>query len=937
MRKTKFFGLLLTFFLLIGISVGVSAAFGEVNVTVSYNVDLVDGEPITIPQAHGALFTHEAPADHGLGKIFKYWVVNGILRQDLNKVINIITRSSLNLKAVYGQEGKHIVTFIDSNGAYLKHEFVDGGSIATAPTAPNKPQAVFSGFVGLGTTANVSDPITMDTVFVATYTTSTVAGSLTVDGIVKPEVTINDLVTLEAPANFSHWVDGEGNILSYDPNYKFTMLVEDRIVNPVLGTPEVKPLVNMIAEPNLRDGYTSYVGQFEMPEGYELVEYGFIISRSLDALTVDSLGATIIPSNVYNEQTNEFLRSFPEDSYNSIRAYAIFAGGVTVYSDYSYGSPTGTYATDLFISEYIEGSSNNKAIEIYNGTGSPVNLSGYNLKVYVNDATTPGSAINLSGTLNPGEVYVVVNPSANATILAAADMTSGSLSHNGNDAIGLFEETTLIDIVGTTGTTADFAKDKTLVRKASITTPKTTWDSAEWDSYPKDTIEHLGLHTSNVFFVEHEIVYNNEGVVTKDFVIDGSLIQDVSKEGYTFDGWFLEDTFETEFTGEVKQSLKLYAKFTIKSVTLTFDTDGGSLVDSITQNYGTEVTAPADPIKEGYTFVGWTPAIPLTMPAENQTFKAVWEANQYTVTFVTDGGDQVAAITQDFGSEVTLPTTVKDGYNFNGWYSDKDLTTLVESLVMPLDGITLYAGWVKASLSSVVTFNTNEGTPSTFTVTVTNGQPVAEPEEPTKKGFTFDGWFSDELLTVPYVFDTSVTTDITLYAKWQAKPTLLYSYNFLDGGSNNNSAYATKGLTTNVSYASDNPGGTSGTTSWKADYANLNGSSWTRLGGKLVSTEFGSPNANIRTNFTFSETLTKVEITGASTFGTTSNLGNIYLQTSTDGTTWTTVSTKTVASTIIFDGLNISSGSYIRIAIALTASTKNSGLQFTGIKVTGTK
>jgi len=335
MRKTKFFGLVLTFFLLIGISVGVSAAFGEVNVTVTYNVDLVDGEPNTLPTAHGSMFTHSAPAEHGPGKTFKYWVINGIVRQDLNKDINIITRSSLNLKAVYGQDNKYIVTFIDSNGAYLKHEFVDGGVTATAPTDPNKPQAVFSGFVGLGTTANVSDPVTMDTVFVATYTTSTVAGKLTVDGIVKPVVTINDLVTLEAPANFSHWVDGEGNILSYDSNYKFTMLVEDRIVNAVLGTPEVKPLVNMVAEPNLRTGYTSYVGQFEMPEGYELVEYGFIISRSLDALTVDSLGATVIPSNVYNNETNEFLRSFELDTYNSIRAYAVFNDGTKQVYEYS--------------------------------------------------------------------------------------------------------------------------------------------------------------------------------------------------------------------------------------------------------------------------------------------------------------------------------------------------------------------------------------------------------------------------------------------------------------------------------------------------------------------------------------------------------------------------------------------------------------------------
>ncbi len=392
--------------------------------------------------------------------------------------------------------------------------------------------------------------------------------------------------------------------------------------------------------------------------------------------------------------------------------------------------------------------------------------------VYANGAASPTSTISLTNTINHGKTFIIAHTSSNATILDKANLKSGSLSHNGDDAIALAKDGVNIDVIGVIGTDpgtewkwdGGSTLDRTLVRKASITTPKTTWDSAEWDSYPIDTIEHLGSHTSNVPFVEHEIVYNNEGFVTKDFVIDGSLIQDVSKEGYTFDGWFLEDTFETEFTGEVKQSLKLYAKFTIKSVTLTFDTDGGSLVDSITQNYGTEVTAPTVPIREGYTFVEWTPAIPLTMPAENQTFTAVWEANEYTVTFVTDG-DPVAAITQDFGSEVTLPTPVKVGHNFNGWYSDSDLTTLVESLVMPLKGITLYAGWVDASSTSSVSFMDGEST--LFTEVVTIGTPVTRPTtDPTKDGYTFDDWYSDIGLTTLYNFETPVTTNTSVYARW---------------------------------------------------------------------------------------------------------------------------------------------------------------------------
>ncbi len=788
MRKMKFFGLLLSFFLLIGTGIGLSAAFGDITVKLTYNVDNVDIKQADFSQAHGTTLTHEAPLNVGDSGDFNYWLVNGILRTDLARKLSIVTRSTTELVAVYGHPTNPTVTFIDSNGKYINHLFVESGSVvaeASVPAAPGKPQSTFAGWKGLGSSVVISDPITSNTVFIAIYTENEVTAELVVDGGTPTTYPINSVVSLTLGEGFTHWEDGDGNVLSYAETFKFSMLVANREV--VRATDGVKaPVVNMIAETGLREGYTSYIGQFDS-NGLDVIEYGFIISRSKDILTIDSLGATIIPSNVYNEQTNEFLRSFPEDSYNSIRAYAIFAGDVTVYSDYIYGSPTVTYATDLFISEYIEGSSNNKAIEIYNGTGQAVDLSRYSVLLYSN-GSSDGLSRTLEGTLANGETLVIAHSQANADILAVADITIAykagefGANWNGNDAIALAKDGVNIDVFGVIGTDPGSAwtweggstVDRTLVRKASIITPKTTWNSDEWDSYPKDTTEHLGSHTITELFTEHEIVYNNEGFIKKDFVIDGSLIQDVSKEGYTFDGWFLEDTFETEFTGEVKQSLTLYAKFTIKSVTLTFDTDGGSLVDSITQNYGTEVTAPTVPIREGYTFVEWTPAIPLTMPAENQTFTAVWEANEYTVTFVTNGGESVPAITQDFGSEVTLPTTVKDGYNFNGWYSDKDLTTLVESLVMPLEGITLYAGWVDASTTSVVTFNTNGGTPKTFTVTVTNGQPVTEPEEPTKEDHEFAGWYSDELLTVPYEFSTFVTADMTLYAKWHQTATAKY-------------------------------------------------------------------------------------------------------------------------------------------------------------------
>lgn len=170
-----------------------------------------------------------------------------------------------------------------------------------------------------------------------------------------------------------------------------------------------------------------------------------------------------------------------------------------------------------------------------------------------------------------------------------------------------------------------------------------------------------------------------------------------------------------------------------------------------------------------------------------------------------------------------------------------------------------------------------------------------------------------------------------------AASTLLNSYDFLDGGSSGNNTYTGTNLATNVSYAADNPGGTSGTTAWEADFANLSLTNGTRIGGKAASTvqtDNTTAWANIKTTFTFTPIIEKVEILGVATFGTAGNVTALYLQSSTTGTTWTTRATTTNKSgTITFDSMTIPANSYLRFGIALTASTTNSGIAFTGMKV----
>ena len=166
---------------------------------------------------------------------------------------------------------------------------------------------------------------------------------------------------------------------------------------------------------------------------------------------------------------------------------------------------------------------------------------------------------------------------------------------------------------------------------------------------------------------------------------------DPKVNGLTFGGWYTDedctDGNEYNFTAPVTKGMTLTAKWTANSYTITFDTNGGSAVAPITQDYGTDITAPAAPTKTGYTFMGWEPEIPATMPAEDMTITAKWSINQYTVTFDTDGGSAVAPITQDYGTAITAPADpTKEGYTFIGW--DKAIPA-----TMPAGDMTITAKW----------------------------------------------------------------------------------------------------------------------------------------------------------------------------------------------------------------------------------------------------
>ena len=231
----------------------------------------------------------------------------------------------------------------------------------------------------------------------------------------------------------------------------------------------------------------------------------------------------------------------------------------------------------------------------------------------------------------------------------------------------------------------------------------------------------------------------NNGNVTEYIYGVGATLptaDDMTYTGHTFKGWYDNEGLTGDpvmaIGGTEMGNKEYWAKWTINQYTITFDTDGGSEVAPITQDYGTAITAPADPTREGYTFTGWDTAIPATMPAHNMTITAQWTVNQYTITFDTDGGSEVAPITQDYGSAITAPAApTREGYTFTGW--DKTIPA-----TMPAGDMTITAQWTvnQYTITYDLDGGTAEGNPDTYTVETD----AFTLKNPTRPGYTFTGW-----------------------------------------------------------------------------------------------------------------------------------------------------------------------------------------------------
>ncbi|WP_025678306.1 InlB B-repeat-containing protein, partial [Paenibacillus massiliensis] len=392
---------------------------------------------------------------------------------------------------------------------------------------------------------------------------------------------------------------------------------------------------------------------------------------------------------------------------------------------------------------------------------------------------SPSLALDASGT-----PYVAYQDGANgnkATVMSFGLVFILSLDSNGGSAVGstkaryneMFNEPN--EPTRPNYTFAGWYTDQALTQSYDFASHAisdlTLYAKWEWNEYTV-SYESNGGTAIGSETVEYNETYSEPTAPTRT--------------GYAFAGWYTDQalTQQYAFTSLVTGDLTLYAKWEANDYTVSYESNGGTTVNSETVKYNETYNEPSAPTRTGYAFAGWYRDEALTQPytftslvAGDMTLYAKWEANDYTVSYESNGGTTVNSETAKYDetySEPTAPT--RTGYAFAGWYTDQGLTQSYAFTSNVIGDLTLYAKWEANAYT--VSYESNGGT-TISSATVKYNEAVNEPSEPTRTGYTFAGWYTDQALTHAYAFTSPVISDLTLYTKWEAND---YTVNFESNG-----------------------------------------------------------------------------------------------------------------------------------------------------------
>ncbi len=342
-------------------------------------------------------------------------------------------------------------------------------------------------------------------------------------------------------------------------------------------------------------------------------------------------------------------------------------------------------ATDLYFSMYGEGSSNNKFLEIYNGTGADVDLSAYKVELYVNGNDTARYVLEMSGILATGDVYVIAHASADQTILDKADTTSTVCYFNGDDAIALKKNDQLLDVIGVIGEdpgsgwdvagVSNATKDHTLIRKSSVCSPTTDWAASAGTNADDSQWIVLGKNEG------WDEIGSFSGCSTEDTPV---LIINQPRNGQEFD----------------PETTEVTVSFTVENFTVAQPSDGDGYIIYALNGDENPYYSTEDFVIDGLTPGDYTLAMKLVDNDGNDLDPAVGDTVAFTIDSYTEVPDLATLRAGNLGEyyKVTGEVIIIGGENYGdrikGFVQDNTAGIMVydPDLVTADEDYSLYDG-----------------------------------------------------------------------------------------------------------------------------------------------------------------------------------------------------------------------------------------------------
>lgn len=610
--------------------------------------------------------------------------------------------------------------------------------------------------------------------------------------------------------------------LSPGTTYYFNVIVRDTggdkteyVTNQVTTTSLAAPSVTTnTAVSNLTAFGATVGGNATSDGGAAITERGIVYATTANPTTSNTKVTELGTTGVF---TTNLSGLSPNTTYH-YRAYATNSVGTSYGSDQTFTTTALSTNADLsnltlstgmltpMFSSGTLGYTSNVGSDVTSVKVTPT-VADSKATVKVNGASIESGVASTDIPLSVGAttIYVVVtaedgssNKTYNITVNRAAP--TYTVTYNGNDSTA-----------GTVPTDSQFyiESDPVTVLGNTGNLVKTGYTFAGWNTkadgsgmdYTENTKFNIG--TSNVTLYaqwipnQYTVTFNSNGgntinPITANYDTTITAPLNTVRVGYTFIDWYKESGFTNAWnftTDKVTNDTTLYAKWSPNQYTVSFNEDGGSSVQDQTISYLQKATKPDDPTKTGYTFGGWyedqafNTAFDFTntMITGNTTIYAKWLQNEYKVSFDTNGGSDVSDITAKYNTMISAPTIpVQIGYAFDGWYKESSITNVWDFLSDKItNDTTLYAKWSPNQYT--VSFNVDGGS-TVVNQTISYLQKATKPDDPTKTGYTFGGWYTDSVFNTPFDFTTkTITDDTTIYAKWIPND---YKVSFdTDGGS----------------------------------------------------------------------------------------------------------------------------------------------------------